>query len=400
MLRRPMRKQLANRLALPHVKDTMEQFIAGLVPAAAAAGSLGISRSRLYQLKAGYLRARAEGRLRTWTPGRSGGDHLPDWPEDVQDLLRRALAAGFTYAFAASEALRLHGKTLDRAQVRHWALASGLVKPPRKPRPPAHVRRWQREAIGELWQLDEHAEHWFGPQHPAVPVLDMLDDCSRVQVGCAMFAHESLRAYICFLRVSFERYGLPLQIYVDQASFFRSDKEGAHTQLEERMLFYGVSLVLANSPESKGKVERVHQVWQDRLEPYFRLNGIGADADLSLVNKHLDALRLHRNAHERHRELGCAPDEAWRQSKEAGRDKLRPVPKDPWWPYVWSDRVRVMVGPRGVVQWNGLAMPTQRRHGERVVVCDHLDGTVSILLNEPAKGERPVVLFTNRTPRR
>jgi hypothetical protein len=147
-------------------------------------------------------------------------------------------------------------------------------------------------------------------------------------------------------------------------------------------------------------VERVHQVWQDRLEPYFRLNGIGADADLSLVNKHLDALRLHRNAHERHRELGCAPDEAWRQSKEAGRDKLRPVPKDPWWPYVWSDRVRVMVGPRGVVQWNGLAMPTQRRHGERVVVCDHLDGTVSILLNEPAKGERPVVLFTNRTPRR
>ncbi|MBQ9726874.1 MAG: transposase family protein [Kiritimatiellae bacterium] len=149
--------------------------------------------------------------------------------------------------------------------------AAGLVKPPRKPRPPAHVRRWQREAIGELWQLDEHAEHWFGPRLPAVPVFDMLDDCSRVQVGCAMFEHENLRAYIYFLRICFERYGLPLQIYVDQASFFRSDKEGSHTQLEERLLFYGISLVLANSPESKGKVERVHQVWQDRLEPRLHL---------------------------------------------------------------------------------------------------------------------------------
>jgi hypothetical protein len=44
--------------------------------------------------------------------------------------------------------------------------------------------------------------------------------------------------------------------------------------------------------------------------------------------------------------------------------------------------------------------PARSAFPERVVVCDHLDGTVSILLNEPAKGERPVVLFTNRTPRR
>jgi len=391
-----MKKQLSNRLARLDVVDTLEQFVAGRVAAMPAAAALGISRSRLYQLKADYLRARATGRLSTWTPGRSGGDHLPDWPDEVQDLLRRALAAGFTYAFAASEALRLFGKRLDRAQVRHWALAAGLVKPPRKPRPPAHVRRWQRESVGEVWQLDEQSDHWFGPSHPSVPVFDMLDDCSRVQVGCMMFAHETVRAYILFLRLCFERYGLPLKIYVDQAAFFRSDKEGAHTQLEQRLLFYGVSFMLANSPEAKGKVERVHQVWQDRLGPYFLLNGIGADAELSQVNEHLEALRRHRNAHERHRELGCAPDAAWEKAEKQGRSKLRPVPKDPWWPYVWSDRTRTVVGPRGMVRWNGMDMPTQRRHGERVVVCDHLDGTVSILLREPDKTERPVVLFSNR----
>lgn len=395
-----MNRQLSNRLAPPDIRDTLEQFVAGRVAAPAAAAALGISRSRLYQLKTDYLRARVEGRLSSWAPGRSGGDHRPDWPAEVQDLLRRALAAGYTCAFAASEALRLFDKRLDRSQVRRWALANGLVRPPRKPRPPAHVRRWQRESIGEVWQLDEQSDHWFGPAHPAVPVFDMLDDCSRVQVGCMMFAHETVRAYILFFRICFERYGLPLKIYVDQASFFRSDKEGAHTQLERRLLFYGISFMLANTPEAKGKVERVHQVWQDRLEPYFRLNGIGADAELPLVNGHLDALRLHRNAHEKHREIGLAPDEAWKRAANEGRSKLRPVPKDAWWPYVWSDWIRVTVGPRGVVQWNGLCMPTQCRHGERAVVCDHLDGTVSVLRREPNRDEIPVVLFTNRAPRR
>lgn len=393
-----MKRQLPNRLALPDVVNTLEQFVLGQVAALDAAASLGISRSRLYQLKTEYLRARAEGRLASWAPGRSGGDHLPDWPAGVQDLLRHALAAGYTYAFAASEAQRLFGWRIDRSQVRHWALAKGVAEPPRKPRQPAHLRRWQRANIGELWQLDEQADPWFGPGHPAVPVFDMLDDCSRVQVGCMMFPRETLRAYILFLRTCFERYGLPLKIYVDRASFFRADQAGAHTQLERRLLFYGVSFMLANSPEAKGKVERVHQVWQDRLEPYFRLNGIGPDADLTEINGHLDALRLHRNAHERHREIGCTPTAAWETALTEGRSKLRPVPEDPWWPYVWSDRTVVMVGPRGVVQWNGLSMPTQGRHGERVVVCDHLDGTVSVLRHEPAKGASPVVLFSNRLP--
>jgi len=391
-----MKRQLTNRLALPHVRDTVGQFVAGKVGAAVAAESLGISRSRLYQLRTSWLLAKARGGLASWAPGRSGGDHLPEWPEAVRAFLRKAIAAGYSYAFAASESLRLHGKALHRSQVRKWALAEGLAKPPRKPRLPAHMRRWHRESVGELWQLDEHSDHWFGAGHAAVPVLDMLDDCSRVQVGCVMYARETVRAYIHFLRQAFERYGLPLQIYVDQASFFRSDGQAAQTQLERRLRFYDISFVLATSPESKGKVERVHRVWQDRLGPYFRLNGVGPDDDLALVNEHLEALRLHRNAHENHREIGCVPDKAWRNAVVDGRSKLRPVPKDPWWPYVWSDQKSAMVGPRGVVSWNGLAMPTQCRHGERVVVCDHLDGTFTVLRNKPTKGEFPVILFSNR----
>ncbi|MBM4154118.1 MAG: hypothetical protein FJ221_03720 [Lentisphaerae bacterium] len=62
-------------------------------------------------------------------------------------------------------------------------------------------------------------------------------------------------------------YGLPMEIYVDHAGIFTGNKEGSLTRIEQRLKFYEVSFVVANTPEAKGKVERIHQLWQDRLPP-------------------------------------------------------------------------------------------------------------------------------------
>ena len=108
------------------------------------------------------------------------------------------------------------------------------------------------------------------------------------------------------------------------------------SQIGQRLKFYEVSFVVANTPEAKGKVERIHQVWQDRLPPYFALSGLTVSSDLEDVNRHVQALREHRNRRERHRELGMTPQTAWDEATAQGRNKLRPVPKEPWWPPVWS----------------------------------------------------------------
>ncbi len=47
---------------------------------------------------------------------------------------------------------------------------------------------------------------------------------------------------------------------------------GLSNRIGLRLTFYDVSFVVANTPEAKGKVERIHQVWQDRLPSYFALN--------------------------------------------------------------------------------------------------------------------------------
>ena len=376
-----MKEQIANRLGVAHVRDTVKQFVAGSVTREQAMESLQIGQSRLYDLRTSYLAAKAAG-------------------DEEQRFLRRALspcgeAKRYSYAFAASELGRRFGHEVDRGQVRHWAMENGIKVAVPGPRPPAHDRRWQRKAIGELWQLDATPDRFLGRGRPAYQLLDMLDDCSRVQVGCRLYLRECVRSYLDLFYRAFSRYGLPLEIYVDKAGFFRGEN-GELTQLGRRLKFYDVSFVFANAPESKGKIERIHLVWQDRLPAYFEREGIDIDTPLAAINDHVDALVDYRNGFEIHREIGMTPDEAWRKAIQEGRSKLRAIPQDGWWELVWSEWSRTVVGRRGRVSLaDGRFCPTECANGTKVWLCRHIDGTLSIVLNKPEHGVRPTILFSN-----
>jgi hypothetical protein len=391
-----MKKQIGSRLGLPHVQDVLKQVCERALSVEQACESLGVGKSRLYTLHSEYLKARAERRAEMWRPRVSGGNHAAPWDERIVAFLRSAIHKGYNYAFAASEVDRLYGVVLARSQVRHWAIREGICPAPKPPRLPAHLRRWQRQAVGELWQMDATPDYWFGPETPSYPLLDMLDDCSRLQVGCAIYRRENVLAYLHFFHNAFMEYGLPLEVYVDQAGIFTGNKEDSVTRIGQRLKFYDVSFVVANTPEAKGKVERIHQVWQERLPPYFALNGLTPSSDLEDVNRHIHALREHRNRRERHRELGMTPQTAWDEATAQGRNKLRPVPKEPWWNYVWSLWHAVTIAVGGRVHFGQDTFPTQAIPGTRAVLCEHLDGTVSILKERPDKQKLPVVLFTNR----
>ena len=395
-----MKQQIANRLGVAHVRDTIMQLVAGAVTREQAMEDLQIGRTRLYELKASYLAARASGAGDKWEPGLSGGDHAEPWPDEEQRFLRRVLspcgeAKRYTYAFAASELGRRFGHSVDRGQVRHWAMEHGIKIAVPGPRPPAHVRRWQRKAIGEQWQLDATPDRFLGRGRPTYQLLDMLDDCSRRQVGCRLYLRECVRSYLDLFYRAFSRYGLPLEIYVDKAGFFRGEN-GELTQLGRRLKFYDVSFVFANAPESKGKIERIHLVWQDRLPAYFEREGIDIDTPLATVNDHVDALVDYRNGFETHREIGMTPDEAWDKAIREGRCKLRAIPQDGWWELVWSEWSRTVVGRRGRVSLaDGRFCPTECANGMKVWLCQHIDDTVSVVLNKPEHGVRPTILFSN-----
>jgi len=360
-----------------------------------AATELGISRSRLYALSTDFLRARTLKKKDLWIPGTSGGDHTPLWPEPITDLLKKRLACSppCPYSFAASEALRLHSFKLDRAQVRRWAIQNGYAHPTAPQRPHAPVRRWQRSQIGELWQLDASPHRWFPSCSLDFPMLNMLDDCSRLFVGSKIYDRELLLSYLDFLPAAFLAYGRPLQIYVDYHAMFFTQNPDALTQLGSALKFYDISFLYAPTPQAKGKIEREHQFWQGRLPPYFASEHI---TEIENANPHIDALRLHRNAHETHRELRMTPQQAWNRAQKEKRSVLRPISRCHWWPYVWSVRTTIKIGSDGRVPIGPQRYSLEHARGAKVILCLHPTGHHSVLAAPPDKKEKPALLFTNR----
>jgi hypothetical protein len=360
----------------------------------AAVGRLGLSRARFYKLYADYLAACAHQQEATWTPGVSGGDHALAWPAEVDAILQKRLGSKppASYSFAASEVFRKCHFKVDRAQVRRWAMANNLAHPKPNHGPTAPVKRWQRHRIGELWQLDATPHAWFPNCPQLFPMINMLDDCSRVFTGSKIYERELLLSYLDFLPAAFIECGLPLEIYVDFHSLFFTHDPYALTQLGQALHFYGISFRYAPTPQAKGKVERSHFFWQERLPAYFASEQI---TDIDQANPHIQDLRRHRNQHEIHRELQMKPQQAWNRAQREKRSVLRPVPRCSWWPFVWSLRTPIKVGPDGRVPVGSQLFRVEAPPATKLILCHHPSGHHSVLANKPDPKTKPIILFSN-----
>ena len=82
------------------------------------------------------------------------------------------------------------------------------------------------------------------------------------------------------------KYGLPLSLYTDAAGWFvvtrhweskvhRLEKKDEYcTQIERALDELGVELIIAGSPQAKGRVERANGTLQDRLIAEIKLRGL------------------------------------------------------------------------------------------------------------------------------
>jgi len=364
----------------------------GVWDAQTVAAELEISPRRVRQLSREYLLACAQGTAEQWAPGCSGGNRARDIPEAVQVLWNRMFKVKppAPYGFAASEALRRHDFLVDRATVRRWAIENALAHPAKRAKRDASERRWQCTEVGALWQLDATPHPWFGDSNEKLPLLDMVDDCSRVIVGARLYPRECLLAYLDFLSKAFREFGLPLALYVDYHSFFFTHVPDNLTYLADALHRYDISLKYAPTPQAKGKIERQHQFWQNRLPSYFAAERID---QIVRANEEVEQLRHHHNEKEIHREIGMPPQKAWKQAKGEKRFVLRPFREDPWWRYMWSVRCRVRIGTDGCVPVGQHRLPFPSRVGGWVLRCQQPNGLYTFLANEPGSGGKPIVLM-------
>jgi len=196
--------------------------------------------------------------------------------------LRQARYAGFGPTLAA-EHLAQHGLEVSRETLRKWMSAAGLWQTRRRRVKQVHVWRPRRSAFGELVMMDSSPYRWLEERGPASHLIAMIDDASS-RVWGRFVEHDSTEENLRTLQGWLERYGRPLALYTDKNSLFVTTRSPqrqeqlrdtpARTQFGRALADLDIEWIAAQSPQAKGRVERLFGTLQDRLVKEMRLAGV------------------------------------------------------------------------------------------------------------------------------
>jgi hypothetical protein len=135
-------------------------------------------------------------------------------------------------------------------------------------------RRERRSSLGSLVQMDGSHHDWFEGRGLKCVLMVMIDDATSL-THARFYPAETTDAVFDVFGQWVKQRGLPRSVYVDRHSIYRDeDHPGKPTQFGRAMKELGVKLILAHSPQAKGRVERRHAVFQDRLVKEMRLRQI------------------------------------------------------------------------------------------------------------------------------
>ena len=352
------------------------QCVQGNLACARAAELLALSPRHVKRLKSRYRQGSAAA-LAHASRGRPSPHRTPDPERDRVIALARARYRGFNDHHFHEKLLEEEGLTLSRETVRRILRAAGHGSP-RKRRPPAHRQRRLRSAReGELVQLDGSPHDWLEGRGPRLTILGMQDDATGKVLAARFFLSETAQGYFHLLQSLLQRCGVPLAFYGDRSGIFtRNDERWSldeqlagqrqPTQFGRALAQLGITFIAAQSPQAKGRIERLWGVLQDRLTSELRL---AAACDLASANR-----VLRRFVADYNRRFARSP----RETEKAWR------PAPPNLERICCFTHERVVSNDNVVQWDGLRLqihPQPRRYsfaGAKVQVHQSLDGRIAL----------------------
>ena len=214
--------------------------------------------------------------------------------------LYRAKYWDFGPTFALEHLRRDDGEHLSKETLRVWLIEAGLWQARRRG---AVHRQWRerRAHWGELIQMDGSEHDWFEGRRARASMMVMIDDATN-WTHAKFFESETTAAAMSVFQEYVGHYGLPRALYVDRDSIYETTRDSTvdealrdtapRTQFGRAMRELEVELILAHSPQAKGRVERRHGVFQDRFVKALRLRKIDSleGANQYLEQEFLDEL--------------------------------------------------------------------------------------------------------------
>jgi hypothetical protein len=252
-----------------------------------------------------------------------GNAYAVDFKESILRLYQTKYLE-FGPTFAAEKLLDDDGKKVHPETLRLWLKAEGLWTKKRKHKLHREHRE-RRPRFGELLQIDGSIHQWFDGIPEKSCLLNMVDDATGLTLA---FFDKGETTYILLktFKKWIELYGIPKAVYVDLKSVYvgakrlksKYDDDFGLTEgmsvFEEVCKKLSIQIIRAYSPQAKGRVERKHRVFQDRLVKDLKLYKIRS---LEKANAYLEQKFL-PNINQKFAKTPKNPHNAHRKAKSYG----------------------------------------------------------------------------------
>lgn len=268
--------------------SVLERLLNGEIKGKGAACELGLSLRQIRRLKGRYRHRGAEGLIHR-NRGKPSFRKIPRKLIDEVLSIVRQRYYDFGPTLAHEKLVAHHGISLSVETLRKAMTETGLWTAKKRRVPKVYQQRPRRACEGELIQVDGSPYAWFENRSPECTLLVFIDDATGKLEHLEFAQSESTQAYFEATKHYLLAHGKPLALYSDKHGVFRvntrrggaSDREDCNglTQFGRAMAELRIEPIFANTPQAKGRVEKVNRTLQDRLVKETRLRGISNPAE-------------------------------------------------------------------------------------------------------------------------
>jgi hypothetical protein len=178
-----------------------------------------------------------------------------------------SLLRGPYYDFNLSHFLEMlqekEGIKITYSTLYRWARKDGLIKHQKRRSSKKHSTRARLPREGMLIQFDGSEHRWFS--NIICDLIAGIDDATGKIVAALFCFGESSINSMKVIREIVINHGIPEAFYMDEAAIFGKRDRDWNSQIARALETLNCKLILASSPQAKGRVERLFRTLQDRL---------------------------------------------------------------------------------------------------------------------------------------
>jgi len=253
------------------------------------ADAIGISIRQVQRLKS-KLKEQGPAGLAHRSRGQRAYNTIPEEIESKIEELYKEKYTGFNFTHYTEKLNKEEGIQIGVSSVRRILLRAGY-KSPKKRRPPKHrSRRDRKRCEGAMLQIDGSPHDWLEGRGPKICLVGAIDDATGKVPGALFREREDSHGYFLMMKKVVTSHGIPESIYRDHHSIFETKSKDNQdswdrltgktpvTQFGRLLKELDIRDIPANSPQAKGRIERLWGTLQDRLVSELRLaraSGIG-----------------------------------------------------------------------------------------------------------------------------